>query len=96
MAFIAARLGVLIGGFGIGGIQAIFIKVLGDKSGTSLNVALGRVYLVFTMYLFVIRLIISFVAERVSVAAALLVPAVLLLLTFRFAHLADEDKDLQR
>jgi hypothetical protein len=36
------------------------------------------------------------VAERVSVAAALLVPAVLLLLTFRFAHLADEDKDLQR
>ena len=96
LAFIAAGLGVLIGGFGIGGIQAIFIKVLGDKSGTSLNVALGRVYLVFTMYLFVIRLIISFVAERVSVAAALLVPAVLLLLTFRFAHLADEDKDLQK
>jgi tRNA U34 2-thiouridine synthase MnmA/TrmU len=29
-----------------------------------------------------------------SVAAALLVPAVLLLLTFRFAHLADEDEDL--
>jgi hypothetical protein len=96
LAFIAAGLGVLIGGFGIGGIQAIFIKVLGDKSGTSLNVALGRVYLVFTMYLFVIRLIISFVAERVSVAAALLVPAVLLLLTFRFAHLADEDEDLQK
>jgi hypothetical protein len=46
--------------------------------------------------LFVIRLIISFVAERVSVAAALLVPAVLLLLTFRFAHLADEDEDLQK
>jgi len=94
IAFVLAGFGVLIGGFGIGGIQAIFIKVLGDKSGASLNVALGRVYFVFTMYLFVIRLIISFIAERVSVAAALLVPAVLLLLTFRFAHLADEDEDL--
>jgi hypothetical protein len=89
--------GSIIGALGYAiGIQAIFIKVLGDKSGTSLNVALGRVYLVFTLYLFVIRLIISFVAERVSVAAALLVPAVLLLLTFRFAHLADEDEDLQK
>lgn len=94
VAFVLAGVGVLIGGFGIGGIQAIFIKVLGDKSGTSLNVALGRVYFVFTMYLFVIRLVISFIAERVSVAAALLVPALLLLLTFRFAHLADDDEDL--
>jgi MFS family permease len=92
LGFVIAGIGIFFGGFGLGGMQAMFLKILGDTSGISLNIALARVYVVFTVNVFLLRLVISAVVQHFSVAAGLMVPAVMLLLTFLFAHLADEEE----
>jgi hypothetical protein len=92
LGFVVAGVGIFFGGFGIGGMQAMFLKILGDTSGISLNIALARVYVVFTVNVFLLRLVISAVVQHFSVAAGLMVPAVMLLLTFFFARLADDTR----
>jgi hypothetical protein len=87
-----AGIGVFLGGLGLGGMQAIFLKILGDTSGISLGIALARVYLVYSINVFFLRLVISAVVQHTSVATGLMVPAVMLLLTYVFAHLSNDKR----
>jgi len=87
-----AGFGVFLGGVGLAGMQAIFLKVLGDTSDISLGIALARVYLIYSINVFLLRLAISVVVQHTSVAVGLMLPAVLLMLTHQFAHLSSDKR----
>lgn len=91
--FFFALLGFALAGFGSSILAPTLFGIAFRKSKLPSSVVVAQIGLISAILTFFIKIIISWVAQATSVTVALMIPALLLLVTTRFSYLGRTTKD---
>ena len=91
--FALALLGFALGGFGSSILSPTYFGIAFRNSSLPSSVVVAQLGLISAVLTFFIKIVISWVAEATSVTVALMIPALMLLVTSKFSHLGRSTKD---
>jgi len=93
LGFIVALVGFALAGFGSSILAPTLFAISFRKTSLPSSVVVAQIGLTQTIATFIAKVIIAWVAQATSVTVALMIPALMLLATAKFAHLGKETKD---
>ena len=93
IGFIVALVGFALAGFGSSILAPTLFAISFRKTSLPSSVVVAQIGLTQTIATFIAKVIIAWVAQATSVTVALMIPALMLLATTKFAHLGKETKD---
>ena len=93
LGFIVAMVGFALAGFGSSILAPTLFAISFRKTSLPSSVVVAQIGLTQTIATFIAKVIIAWVAQATSVTVALMIPALMLLATTKFAHLGKETKD---
>ena len=93
LGFIVALVGFALAGFGSSILAPTLFAISFRKTSLPSSVVVAQIGLTQTIATFIAKVIIAWVAQATSVTVALMIPALMLLATTKFAHLGKETKD---
>jgi MFS family permease len=93
LGFVVALVGFALAGFGSSILAPTIFAISFRKTSLPSSVVVAQLGLTQTIATFLAKVVISWVAQATSVTIALMIPALMLLATTKFAHLGKETKD---
>jgi MFS family permease len=93
LGFIVALVGFALAGFGSSILAPTIFAISFRKTSLPSSVVVAQLGLTQTIATFIAKVIIAWVAQATSVTVALMIPALMLLATAKFANLGKETKD---
>ncbi len=93
LGFIVALVGFALAGFGSSILAPTIFAISFRKTSLPSSVVVAQLGLTQTIATFIAKVIIAWVAQATSVTVALMIPALMLLATAKFANLGKESKD---
>jgi MFS family permease len=93
LGFVVALVGFALAGFGSSILAPTIFAISFRKTSLPSSVVVDQLGLTQTIATFLAKVVISWVAQATSVTIALMIPALMLLATTKFAHLGKETKD---
>jgi MFS family permease len=93
LGFIVSLLGFALAGFGSSILAPTIFAISFRKTSLPSSVVVAQLGLTQTIATFIAKVIIAWVAQATSVTVALMIPALMLLATTKFAYLGKETKD---
>ena len=93
LGFIVSLIGFALAGFGSSILAPTIFAISFRKTSLPSSVVVAQLGLTHTIATFIAKVIIAWVAQATSVTVALMIPALMLLATTKFAYLGKETKD---
>ena len=93
LGFIVSLIGFALAGFGSSILAPTIFAISFRKTSLPSSVVVAQLGLTQTIATFIAKVIIAWVAQATSVTVALMIPALMLLATTKFAYLGKETKD---
>lgn len=93
LGFIVALIGFALAGFGSSILAPTIFAISFRKTSLPSSVVVAQLGLTQTIATFIAKIIIAWIAQITSVTVALMIPALMLLATAKFAHLGKDTKD---
>ena len=93
LGFIVSITGFALAGFGSSILAPTIFAISFRKTSLPSSVVVAQLGLTQTIATFIAKVIIAWVAQATSVTVALMIPALMLLATTKFAHLGKDTKD---
>jgi fucose permease len=93
LGFIVALVGFALAGFGSSILAPTIFAISFRKTSLPSSVVVAQLGLTQTIATFIAKVIIAWVAQATSVTVALMIPALMLLATAKFANLGKDTKD---
>lgn len=93
LGFVVALVGFALAGFGSSILAPTIFAISFRKTSLPSSVVVAQLGLTQTIATFLAKVVISWVAQATSVTVALMIPALMLIATTKFANLGKESKD---